>query len=87
MLKTRIPFPFIDIYLFRWNTMISTGIHDHAKHGCYILLLKGILKESIYNHSFELLKVDVYKAPAISYMHDTIGLHSIYPFRRSIFWR
>ena len=27
--KTKIPFPIIDIYLFRWNKLKHTGIHDH----------------------------------------------------------
>ena len=29
--KKRIPFPFIDIYLFRWNEFNQSGIHNHAK--------------------------------------------------------
>ena len=45
--KVKIPFPLIDIYLFRWgNTRSSSGIHNHAKHGCLLFLFKG-LKEKL----------------------------------------
>ena len=82
-LKRRIPFPFIDVYFFRWNELRSTGIHNHAKKGCYILLLNGEIKETIYNHSMEYQKTITYKAPSLSFMSDTIGLHSIEPIKRS----
>ena len=82
-LKRRIPFPFIDVYFFRWNELRSTGIHNHAKKGCYILLLNGAIKEKTYNHSMEYQKTITYKAPSLSFMSDTIGLHSIEPIKRS----
>ena len=82
-LKKRIPFPFIDVYFFRWNELRSTGIHNHAKKGCYILLLNGEIKEKTYNHSMEYQKTITYKAPSLSFMSDTIGLHSIEPIKRS----
>ena len=82
--KQRIPFPFIDIYLFRWNELKSTGIHNHAKQGCYLFLLKGNIKENIYNHSLHYQKTKIHKAPSLSYMSDTIGLHRIEPFERSM---
>ena len=82
-LKRRIPFPFIDVYFFRWNELRSTGIHNHAKKGCYIFLLNGEIKEKTYNHSMEYQKTITYKAPSLSFMSDTIGLHSIEPIKRS----
>ena len=82
-LKRRIPFPFIDVYFFRWNELRSTGIHNHAKKVCYILLLNGEIKEKTYNHSMEYQKTITYKAPSLSFMSDTIGLHSIEPIKRS----
>ena len=49
--KLKIPFPMIDVYLFRWgNTQSSSGIHNHAKHGCILFLFKGMLKETLYSH-------------------------------------
>ena len=81
--KQRVPFPFIDIYLFRWNELKPTGIHNHAKQGCYILLLKGKIKENIYNHSLHYQKTKMHKAPFVSYMSDKIGLHCIEPLEIS----
>lgn len=83
-IKKRIPFPFIDIYFFKWNELVRTGIHNHAPSGCYILLLKGSLKEELYNHSCQKLKTNIYNAPAISYMNNKIGLHSIEPLKMSL---
>ena len=51
--KTRIPFPFIDIYYFRWNHFSKTPIHDHSKQGCYLLLLRGEMEEILYNPKLE----------------------------------
>ena len=82
--KQRIPFPFIDIYFFRWNELKSTGIHNHAKQGCYLFLLKGKIKENIYNHSLHYQKTRIHKALSVSYMCDTIGLHRIEPLERSM---
>ena len=38
--KQRIPFPFVDIYLFHWNELKKSGIHNHARNGCYMFLLR-----------------------------------------------
>lgn len=81
--KRKIPFPFIDIFLFHWNNLDPTDIHNHAKNGCYILLLKGRLKEQIYNHSLKKINTHIYHAPSISYMNDKIGYHSIQPLQKS----
>ena len=84
--KRRIPFPFIDIYLFQWNTLNPSGIHDHAKNGCYMFLLKGSIKENIYNRTLTKTKTNtnLYTAPYISYINDNIGYHCIEPLERSI---
>ena len=81
-IKQKIPFPFIDIYLFRWKNLSPSGIHDHAKNGCYIWLLKGTLKEDIYNHSKRRLRTNVHKAPSLSFMSDKIGLHCVQPLEK-----
>ena len=82
--KKKIPFPFIDIYLFHWyKPFVHTALHDHAKNGCYIWLCKGCLKENIYNHSKKFLRSNVYNAPSLSYIHNSIGLHTIKPLEHS----
>ena len=82
--KKRIPFPFIDIYLFRWRNRSPTGIHDHAKHGCYLWLLKGEIKENIYNEKKKLIHTNIHIAPSISYINNTIGNHCVQPLQDSL---
>ena len=81
--KIRIPFPFIDVYLFRWGKSISSGIHNHAKNGCFLFLLKGSLKEKRYNHNLKYLKKNIYKAPSISFIHNLKGYHEVIPLKHS----
>lgn len=83
-IKRKIPFPLIDIYLFQWNKLKPTGIHDHAEKGCYIWLLKGVLKEDIYNKHLRRIKSRVYKSPSISFMNNDIGYHCVQPLQKSI---
>ena len=83
-MKLRIPFPFIDVYLFRWRNLYPSGIHDHAEGGCYLWLIKGEIKEDIYSHSKKLVETNIHTAPSISYINNTIGLHCVQPLRRSV---
>tara|TARA_Y100000389_G_C17456716_1_gene518637 strand:+ start:2859 stop:3185 length:327 start_codon:yes stop_codon:yes gene_type:complete len=83
MIKKKIPFPFIDIYFFKWNHIKKTEIHDHARNGCFIFLLKGKLKENIYDHNIQLIKSKLYNPFSISYINDNIGYHSIEPLKNS----
>lgn len=83
-IKQRLPFPIIDIYLFKWNNFKSTGIHNHAKNGCYIFLIKGKLKEDIYNNKLTKINTNLHSSPSISYMSDKIGYHDITPLKKSI---
>ena len=82
--KKRIPFPFIDIYLFRWNEFNQSGIHNHAKNGCYMFLLKGTIKEVVYNHNLIKTNINIYNSPSVSFINDDIGYHCIRPMEKSI---
>ena len=80
--KLRIPFPLIDVYLFRWgNTQSSSGIHNHAKNGCLLFLIKGMLKETMYSHQMNEIGSTVLKAPTFSFMHNSKGLHDVKPLK------
>ena len=81
--KIRIPSPFIDIYLFRWNELITSKIHDHAKNGCILFLLRGSIKEEIYGHQLNKVKTNIYESPSISYISNKKGFHSITPLMKS----
>jgi len=76
-IKTKIPFPIFDIYHFRWNPLSGTHIHDHAKNGCLMILLRGKLYEKIYNKDLDIIKENEYKSPNISYINNKTGYHSV----------
>ncbi len=82
--KTKIPFPIIDIYLFKWNKLSHTGIHNHADKGCILWLLKGEIKENIYSKKLDYIGTNIHVSPSISYIHNDKGFHSIKPIRSSI---
>lgn len=77
--KIHIPFPLIDIYYFQWNKVKPIPIHDHAPGGCYMVLLKGKLREIRYDKNINIIKENVYTSPNISYINNEIGYHSIKP--------
>ena len=86
--KTLIPFPLFDIYKIEWMKGIKSSIHDHSKHGCFMLLYKGILKENIYQRNIhskklEIIKTNIHNAPKITYINDKIGFHDVKSLKNS----
>ena len=66
-----------EVLLLVWDTKQEAHIHDHAENGCWLKLLKGKLKESIYSKSFDLLKMNEVNENNISFMTNDKGYHSI----------
>ena len=75
--KYWIPFPFIDIYFIVWKPNALSKIHNHSKNGCYMLILKGDIKEEIYNKKLNIIGSNYYSTFDISYINDNIGYHRI----------
>ena len=82
-IKTRIPFPFFDIYHFSWVSLNPTKIHDHAKNGCLMFLIKGELNEKIYDKKLNLIEENIYYSPNISFINNKKGYHSIKALKKS----
>ena len=80
--KRRIPFPIFDVYYFKWQPFIRTTIHDHAKNGCLMILLKGELNEKLYDKNLDIIGENNYTTPNISFINDKKGYHSV----KSIGW-
>ena len=80
--KLRLPLPFSERYLIRWQPKHSTGIHGHDGKKCSFYLLKGSLKEKKYIFKQGLLVGNnnniLNKFLDNEYIDDTIGLHSIH---------
>ena len=76
--KYKIPFPLVDIFLFKWKPNVESKIHDHSKSGCVMLLLNGCLYEKIYSRNLKFKKEKKYNQLLnISYINDCIGYHKI----------
>ena len=75
--KYWIPFPFIDIYFISWKPNAISKIHNHSKNGCYMFILKGDIKEEIFNKNLNNIGSNYYSTFDISYINDNIGYHRI----------
>ena len=75
--KYWIPFPFIDIYFIIWKPNALSKIHNHSKNGCYMFILKGSIKEEIYNKKLNMIGTNYYSTFDNSYINDDIGYHRI----------
>ena len=75
--KYKIPFPIIDIFLISWKPNAISKIHNHSKNGCYMFILKGYLKEEIFNKDLALISMKKYNTFNLSYINDKIGYHRI----------
>ena len=75
--KYWIPFPFVDIYFIVWQPNTVSKIHNHSKNGCYMFILKGMIREEIYNKNLSLINNNYYSTFDKSYIDDNIGYHRI----------
>ena len=82
-IKTRIPFPIFDVYYFNWKPFVRTKVHDHAKNGCLMILLKGELNEKLYDKNLEVIGENNYTKPNIAFINDKKGYHSVKALKES----
>ena len=75
--KYRIPFPFIDIYFIVWKPNAESKIHDHSKNGCYMFIIKGHIREKIYDKNLNMIDIFYHSTLDTSYINDDIGYHKI----------
>ena len=54
------------------------------QNGCYMFLLKGTIKEVVYNHNLIKTNTNIYNSPSVSFINDDIGYHCIRPMEKSI---
>ena len=69
------------LILLCWEEGQKTPIHDHGGEECWVKVIQGELKETIYkvNSSGELdtIKTSNYKTDDVSYMIDFMGCHCL----------
>ncbi|CAH6723303.1 cysteine dioxygenase Cdg1p [[Candida] jaroonii] len=70
-----------NLLILCWSPGKSSAIHDHANAHCVMKILKGNLKESLYNipngEAMELKKETILQTQQVGYISDDIGLHKI----------
>jgi cysteine dioxygenase len=67
----------VDMFIITWNKNQLTPIHNHADNGCFLKVLDGCLKESIYDKDLNINKESILYKNDISFMSNNIGLHTI----------
>ena len=66
-----------EMFLINWPVNYEGKIHNHAKNGCLLKVLKGTLQESIYLPNLDLQDIKIREKGNISYLDDSIGYHHI----------
>lgn len=73
-----------NLLILVWNPERGSMIHDHANAHCIVKLLKGQLRETLYewpsrnNEELVEKKVTDVHVGQVTYMSDNIGLHRMY---------
>jgi cysteine dioxygenase len=70
-----------ELILICWNQGQQTQIHDHGGEECWVKIIEGELKETIYKQNevgeVHLVKTTVSKKNEITYMKDFMGFHRL----------
>lgn len=70
-----------ELILICWEQEHITPIHDHAGEECWVKVIQGELKETIYKvdegKQLHTVKSSIYKTGDISYMIDFMGFHRL----------
>ena len=67
----------IDMFVISWSAHSHTKIHNHAKNGCIMKILKGQLTESIYDKNLANISMKTLCENSVGYMSDDVGYHKI----------
>jgi len=72
-----------NLLILVWTPGKGSPVHDHADAHCLMKVLKGSLKETLYEHPQtpgsgpQIVKETTFKENQVTYMADTLGLHKI----------
>lgn len=68
----------IEMLILCWSKGQCSGIHDHPNNGCILKILKGNIKEEVYDsETMKCIKVNESYENDISYQEGKNGLHNI----------
>ena len=70
-----------ELILICWQSSHKTPIHDHGGEECWVKVIDGEFKETVYKlnevSEVNILKTNLFKAGDISYMIDFMGCHQL----------
>lgn len=70
-----------ELILICWQSSHKTPIHDHGGEECWVKVIDGEFKETVYKSNevseVNILKTNLFKAGDISYMIDFMGCHQL----------
>ena len=70
-----------ELILICWQSSHKTPIHDHGGEECWVKVIDGEFKETVYKSNevseVNILKSTLFKAGDISYMIDFMGCHQL----------
>ena len=70
-----------ELILICWQSSHKTPIHDHGGEECWVKVIDGEFKETVYKSNevseVNILKTNLFKVGDISYMIDFMGCHEL----------
>ena len=70
-----------ELILICWQSSHKTPIHDHGGEECWVKVIDGEFKETVYKSNevseVNILKTNLFKVGDISYMIDFMGCHQL----------
>ena len=70
-----------ELILICWQSNQKTPIHDHGGEECWVKVIDGEFKETVYKSNevseVNILKTNLFKVGDISYMIDFMGCHQL----------
>ena len=70
-----------ELILICWQSSHKTPIHDHGGEECWVKVIDGEFKETVYKlnevSEVNILKTNLFKVGDISYMIDFMGCHQL----------
>lgn len=69
-----------DLLLLCWNPGKASRVHDHPGDGCFIKVIDGSIKETIYDVSKDMAEYrseHIRNSGDVCYINNTLGVHRI----------
>lgn len=72
-----------NLMILCWNESQGSSIHDHSNSHCFMKVLNGSVKESLFSwpetkkSQLKLLEEKEYNVNEVAYINDSVGIHQV----------